>query len=56
MAFLLYLVGLIVFIAGMGWLATSLGVGAAWVNIGALVLLALGVATAIARLRIGDRP
>jgi positive regulator of sigma E activity len=51
MAFLLYFVGLIVFVAGLGWLATSLGVTAAYVNVGALALLALGLVTAVARVR-----
>ena len=51
MAFLLYLVGLIVAVAGLGWLATSLGVNPAYVNVGALVLLGLGVVTAVARAR-----
>ena len=51
MAFLLYFVGLIVFVAGLGWLATSLGMTAAYVNVAALALLVLGVITAIARVR-----
>ena len=55
MAFLLYIVGLIVFIAGMGWLFTSLGVGPTLVNTGALALLVAGVAFGIARLRMPDR-
>ena len=56
MALLLYVVGLIVFIAGLGWLATALGVGAAYVNIAALVLLVLGLFTAFARARAESRP
>ena len=55
MAFLLYFVGLIVFVAGMGWLLSSLGVGAAIVNTGALVLLAAGLVAGLTRMRLGER-
>ncbi len=43
MPFLLVLVGFIVFIAGLAWLATALGVSQTFVLIGALVLLAVGI-------------
>ena len=55
MAFLLYFVGLIVFVAGLGWLASSLGANPAYVNVGALILLGLGLITAIARVRAENR-
>ena len=55
MAFLLYFVGLIVFVAGLGWAATSLGVNPAYVNVGAIALLGLGLITAIARVRAENR-
>jgi apolipoprotein N-acyltransferase len=55
MAFLLYVVGLVVFIAGLGWLLTSLGVAAAWVNAIALALLVAGLTAGVARLRIAGR-
>ena len=51
MAFLLNFVGMIVFVAGLGWLATSLGLAQVYVLPAALVLLALGVVMAIARMR-----
>jgi len=54
MAFLLYFVGFIVFIAGLGWLATMLGVSQTVAAVGALVLLAIGVVTAAARARAQD--
>ena len=38
MAFLLNLVGLVVFVAGLGWLATFLGAPQSWVAPTALVL------------------
>jgi apolipoprotein N-acyltransferase len=54
MAFLLYAVGLIVFIAGLGWLFTSLGAAATWVNVGALVLLVAGLAVGLVRMRMAN--
>ena len=47
MSFLLYVIGFIVFIAGLGWLATVAGVSQAYVMVGALVLLGIGIFTAI---------
>ena len=55
MAFLLYFVGLIVFVAGMGWMLSSLGVATAIVDIGALLLLAAGTAAGLARARLAGR-
>jgi positive regulator of sigma E activity len=55
MAFLLYLVGLVVFVAGLGWLATALGAAQGWVALAALVLLALGIVAAIVRARMESR-
>ena len=47
MSFLLYLVGFIVFIAGLAWLATVAGVSQTYVMIGAVVLLGIGIFTAV---------
>ena len=46
MSFLLYLIGFIVFIAGLAWLATTLGVSQTYILIGAGVLLGIGLLTA----------
>jgi hypothetical protein len=54
MSFLLYIVGFIVFIAGLGWVATLAGISQTYVLAGALVLLGIGVFTAIARARERD--
>ena len=56
MAFLLYVVGLIVFVAGLGWLATALGVAPMYVNTGALIVLGVGLFTAAVRARTETRP
>ena len=56
MAFLLYLIGFIVFIAGLAWLATVIGVSQTYIMIGAVVLLAIGIVTAVAQVRAKDPP
>ena len=56
MSFLLYMIGFIVFIAGLAWLATAAGVSQVIVTIGAVLLLAVGLFTAIARMREKDPP
>ena len=54
MSFLLYVVGFIVFIAGLGWLATALGVSQTYILIGAGILLVIAVVTAVANARARD--
>lgn len=51
MSFLLYMVGFIVFIAGLAWLATMVGVSQTYIVGAAVVLLLVGVVTAASRLR-----
>ena len=54
MAFLLYAVGFVVFVSGLAWLATLVGVAQTYVMLGVLVLLGLGLFTAAARFRMTD--
>ena len=54
MSFLLYLVGSIVFIAGLAWLATVLGVSQTYIMIGAVILLGIGIFTAASTTRSKD--
>ena len=56
MSFLLYMIGFIVFIAGLAWLATVAGFPQVYVTIGALVLLGIGIFTAISRIREKEPP
>jgi small basic protein len=56
MSFLLHLIGFIVFIAGLAWLATVLGVSQTYVMIGAVILLGIGIFSAAARTRAKDPP
>jgi positive regulator of sigma E activity len=48
MSFLLYVVGLIVFISGVAWIATAIGASHTIVAIAAAAVLALGVVMAAA--------
>ena len=56
MSFLLYLIGFIVFFAGLAWLATTVGVSQTYVMIGAVILLGIGIFTAATRTRAKDPP
>lgn len=54
MAFLLYLIGSVVIIAGVAWIATLAGISQTLVAGGALALLAIAILAAVTRGRDGD--
>ena len=54
MQFLLYLFGFVVFTSGLAWLATLAGVPPGYVNAGAAILMAIGIATAVLRARASE--
>ena len=56
MTFLLSLLGSIVFVSGLAWLATLLGAAQGFVVAGALVLFVLGVGASIANARRTGEP
>jgi hypothetical protein len=56
LSFVLYLLGSIVCIAGLAWVATLLGAAQLYVTIGATILLAIAVFGAIAHARAFERP
>jgi len=56
MSFLLYLVGFIVFIAGLAWGATVMGISQTYIMIGAVILLGIGIFTAVSTTRMKDPP
>ena len=56
MSFLLYLVGFIVFITGLAWLATVLGVSQTYIMIGAVILLGIGIFSGVGKTRSKDPP
>ena len=55
-SFLLYIIGFIVFIAGLAWLATVLGISQTYIMIGAVILLGIGIFTAATRTHAKDPP
>jgi hypothetical protein len=55
-SFLLYIIGFIVFIAGLAWLATVLGVSQTYIMIGVVNLFGIGLFTAATRTRAKDPP
>jgi hypothetical protein len=54
MSFALYVVGFIVFIAGLIWGAVQLGISHTWIAIGALVLLGIAIFTGAVKTRRRD--
>lgn len=54
MSFLLYLVGFIVLIAGLGWLATAMGVAQTYILVAAAILLAIGIFILVSTTRSKD--
>ena len=56
MSFLLYMISFVVFIAGLAWLATVAGVSQTYVTLGAIILLGIGIFTAVTRTRAKDPP
>ncbi|MGB3627595.1 MAG: hypothetical protein WA989_17330 [Henriciella sp.] len=53
-SFVLYLVGFLLLMGGLVWAAIALGVPGQWVAIGAVVLLGIGVITAVTNTRAKD--
>jgi small basic protein len=56
MSFLLYMIGFVVFIAGLAWLATVMGVSQTYIMIAAVILLGIGIFTAVSKTRAKDPP
>ena len=52
MSLLLYLVGFVVFIAGLAWLATLAGISQTFILAGAALLLGVAITTAIVHSRL----
>ncbi len=56
MSFALYIVGLVLLIAGVAWGLTAIHVAATYVGIACLVLAGIGVMMAVSRTRLKDPP
>lgn len=56
MSFAIYMVGFLIFMAGLVWGAVVAGVPQLYIGIGALVLLGFGIFTAVSKTRLKDPP
>jgi hypothetical protein len=56
MSFALYMVGFIIFLAGLIWAAVVAGVPQLYIGIGVLVLLGIGIFSAVSKTRSKDPP
>jgi len=54
MSFALYMVGFLIFMAGLIWGASVAGVPTLYIGIGALIILGLGIFSAVSRTRSKD--
>lgn len=55
-AFMLYVFGFLVLLAGLGYAAYLIHVPATWIGVGALVLIGMGVMSAVSRTKSRDAP
>ena len=53
-SFALYLIGFIIFVAGLAYGAFLLGVAATWIAVGAITLLGLGMVMGVGKTRRKD--
>jgi hypothetical protein len=56
MSFALYIIGFVIFIAGLAWAAALAGLSATYIGVGVLILLGIGIFTAVGRTRSKDPP
>jgi hypothetical protein len=56
MSFALYLIGFVIVIGGVAWGMSVAGVPTTWILITSLILLGLGILTAVKNERSKDRP
>jgi hypothetical protein len=55
-SFALYIIGMVIVIAGLAWAASMAGLATQWIAAGAIVLLGIGIVTAVSRTRRKDPP
>ncbi len=56
MSFALYLLGVVILAAGLAYAATLAGLGTQWIAAGVIVILGIGIVTAVSRTRSKDPP
>ncbi len=54
MSFALYMLGFVVFLAGVVWAAVTAGISHTYIGIGVLILLGIGIFSAVGRTRSKD--
>lgn len=55
-AFSMYVIGFLILLAGLGYGAYLLDVPPTWIGVGALVLIGIGVMSAVSRTKMKDPP
>lgn len=56
MSFMLYLIGFLIFTAGVAWAMSAAGITALWIGIVCVILLGLGILTGVSKTRSKDPP
>jgi hypothetical protein len=56
MSFALYILGLAVLVGGIAWALVVAGIAATWIAIACLVVMGIGIMTAVSRTRAKDPP
>lgn len=56
MSFALYIIGFVIFIAGLAWAASLAGVSTTYIAVGVVILLGIGIFSAVGRTRSKDPP
>ena len=54
MSFALYMIGFLIFLGGLVWGAVTMGVPQVYIGIGALVILGIGIFSAVSKTRSKD--
>jgi hypothetical protein len=56
MSFALYMIGLVVLVAGVAWGLVTAGISTTYVAIACLVIAGIGIMSAVSRTRVKDPP
>ena len=56
MSFALYMIGFLIFLAGLIWAAVTAGIPQLYISIGALIILGIGIFSAVSKTRSKDPP
>lgn len=56
MSFMLYVIGFLIFTAGVAWGMSAAGIASLWIGIVCVILLGLGILTGVSKTRSKDPP